>query len=188
MIKTITNKEKAELNVEKSRFISFLFPITLEDEVKPILENIRKENFKARHVCYAYKIDNKSKSCDDGEPSGTAGAPILELLNKVELNDVLLVVVRYFGGIKLGAGRLLRTYVEAGKVVINKVAYGEIKYYQGLSCKCSYSNYEKIKKIESLIIEKVSYEEEVKIEIFFKEEDKENILSLVEKENCKSLP
>ena len=83
-----------------------------------LLKEIKKEYPKARHYIYAYLLDQKQKSNDDGEPSGTAGKPTLELLNNQKLADCLLVTVRYFGGVKLGASRLLRTYLESAQGAI----------------------------------------------------------------------
>ena len=106
--------------VMKSKFIAILFPIDDPDLFKKELAKISKEHSKARHIVYAYRIDGKTKSCDDREPKGTAGRPLLELLMKKDLNHVALVVVRYFGGTLLGAGRLLRTYVSSGVNVLKK--------------------------------------------------------------------
>ena len=103
-----------QIEVMKSKFIAYLIPLKQEEDFKPLLANLRKEHKKARHIVYAYRVGMKSKSCDDGEPKGTAGHPLLELLYKKDLTDVALLVVRYFGGTKLGAGRLLRTYLQAG--------------------------------------------------------------------------
>ena len=103
-----------QIEVMKSKFIAYLIPLNKEEDFKPILADLRKEHKKARHIVYAYRAGMKSKSCDDGEPKGTAGHPLLELLYKKDLVDVALLVVRYFGGTKLGAGRLLRTYLQAG--------------------------------------------------------------------------
>lgn len=115
-----TVKEKIETITEvmKSKFIAILMPLDSDEKVKDIIKSYKKEHKKARHVVYAYRIDSKYKSNDDGEPSGTAGRPLLELLMKKDLNRVLLVVVRYFGGTLLGASRLLRTYVSSGASVI----------------------------------------------------------------------
>ena len=104
----------------KSKFIAILMPISSADDFKLKLKAIQKEHHKARHIVYAYRIDNTYKSTDDGEPKGTAGRPILELLLKKDVNNIALVVVRYFGGTKLGAGRLLRTYVKSGVEVLKK--------------------------------------------------------------------
>ena len=106
--------------VMKSKFIAILFPIDDPELFKKELAKISKEHSKARHIVYAYRLDGKTKSCDDREPKGTAGRPLLELLMKKDLNRVALVVVRYFGGTLLGAGRLLRTYVASGVNVLKK--------------------------------------------------------------------
>ena len=103
--------------IKKSKFYAFNFEVDNLDEVKNILENLKKEHKKAKHIVYAYKIDNFEKKCDDGEPSGTAGLPLYNIINKKDLNHILIVVVRYFGGIKLGAGGLLRAYNQAGSDV-----------------------------------------------------------------------
>ena len=117
---TVNKSYLKQIEVMKSKFIAYLFPLTGEEEFKTILANLRKEHKKARHIVYAYRYDVKSKSCDDGEPKGTAGHPLLELLYKKDINNVALLVVRYFGGTKLGAGRLLRTYLQAGIDVTNE--------------------------------------------------------------------
>ena len=109
-----------QIEVMKSKFIAYLFPLNNEETFKDILVSLRKEHKKARHIVYAYRYNMKSKSCDDGEPKGTAGHPLLELLYKKDVNNVALLVVRYFGGTKLGAGRLLRTYLQAGIDVLNE--------------------------------------------------------------------
>ena len=118
-MKTVTQNYQSNLEVMKSKFISILMPLQSVDDFKVILKQLQKEHSKAKHIVYAYKIGNKTKSCDDQEPKGTAGRPLMELLLKKELDNVALIVIRYFGGTKLGAGRLLRTYVQAGVNVIN---------------------------------------------------------------------
>lgn len=125
---TIKNNYQAKIEVEKSKFVGLLFPLQNEEEFKEMLKSLKKEHKKARHIVYAYRIGTKSKSNDDGEPKGTAGRPLLELLHKKELNNLVLFVVRYFGGVKLGAGRLLRTYVAAGVEVINSAELIEMEY------------------------------------------------------------
>lgn len=96
-----------------SRFIAFAFPVESEEEVKPIVDRLKKEYHDARHHCYAYRIGKdgeKWRANDDGEPSGSAGRPILGQIDSAGLSDVLVVVVRYFGGIKLGIPGLIRAY------------------------------------------------------------------------------
>ena len=105
-----------ELEINKSRFLAYRLELENLEQVKPILEKLKKEHKKARHVCYAYVFnkDMVSEKCsDDGEPGGTAGYPILNVIKKKNLTNVLVAVVRYFGGIKLGAGGLTRAYTKA---------------------------------------------------------------------------
>ena len=116
---TVKQQYEKQIEVMKSKFIAYLLPLNKEEDFKPFLANLHKEHKKARHIVYAYRVDMKSKSCDDGEPKGTAGHPLLELLYKKDINNVALIVVRYFGGTKLGASRLLRTYLQAGIDVVN---------------------------------------------------------------------
>lgn len=101
-----------QLEIKKSKFIGLYFSVKSQDEVVEILNNLKKEHKKATHICYAYRLTSpfSEKAFDDGEPSGTAGKPILNVLQKQDKKDSLLVVVRYFGGIKLGAGGLVRAY------------------------------------------------------------------------------
>ena len=118
---TVKNEVFELTEVMKSKFTAFIVPVNTVDEFKTRVEQIRKANPKARHVVYAYRIGVSSKSTDDKEPKGTAGRPLLELLNKKNLNNTAIIVVRYYGGVQLGAGRLLRTYVQSGVNVL-KVA------------------------------------------------------------------
>ena len=96
--------------IKKSKFITKIYRINTVDEINIILTNLKNEYKDSTHICYAYTIDSKEKCFDDGEPSGTAGLPILNVLKKNNLTNILAVVIRYFGGIKLGAGGLTRAY------------------------------------------------------------------------------
>lgn len=118
-MKTIQDKKILTIEVMKSKFIGIAFPLKNVEDFKPLLSEIKKEYSKAKHIVYAYRIGMNSKSNDDGEPKGTAGRPLLELLYKKNMTDVVIFVVRYFGGTKLGASRLLRTYVQAGNNVLS---------------------------------------------------------------------
>lgn len=108
---------KEEVNntliIEKSRFIAYLRPCFNEEEYKEFLKEIKKKHYDASHVCSGFISDNIKRSSDDGEPAGTAGVPILNVLEKSNLNNTACLVVRYFGGIKLGAGGLIRAYGSA---------------------------------------------------------------------------
>ena len=128
---TISKNTKGETIIKNTRFITLLFKIKSKDDVSKILDKIKKEYPKATHYCYAYVVDSSKKSSDDGEPGGTAGMPILNVLEKENITNVLAIVVRYFGGIKLGAGGLVRAYSKSvkdtlGLVDINKLQSGKL--------------------------------------------------------------
>ncbi len=106
--------------IKKSKFIAYYYNVGNLEDIKFILENLKKEHKKARHIPYAYKIDNIIRKSDDKEPTNTAGTPLYKLIEKEKLNYVLLVVVRYFGGIKLGAGGLLRAYLTTAKEAVKE--------------------------------------------------------------------
>lgn len=105
--------------IKKSQFIAYYYEVNTLEEVTCIINLLKKEHKKARHFPYAYKIDNLIKKSDDKEPSNTAGSPILNIIEKKNLNHVLIIIVRYFGGIKLGSGGLIRSYSTSAKEVIN---------------------------------------------------------------------
>ena len=109
-----------EIVIKKSRFITKLYNINNIDEVQTILDDLKKEYKKATHFCYAYSINGQEKAFDDGEPSHTAGLPILNVIHMKNLNNILIVVVRYFGGVKLGAGPLTRAYSKSASEIIKK--------------------------------------------------------------------
>jgi len=109
------------LEIKKSKFIAYYYEINTKEEVDEILSNLKKEHKKARHIPYAYKIDNIIKKSDDKEPSNTAGTPIYNIIIQNDLNNTLICVVRYFGGTLLGAGLLTRSYLNSAKEVIKKV-------------------------------------------------------------------
>lgn len=117
---SIKNNNKYEEIIKNSKFISLIFRVYNKDEVKDILNKIKMEYPNATHYCYAYVIDNDIKASDDNEPSNTAGIPILNQINSNNLNYTLIVVIRYFGGIKLGVGPLTRTYAKVAREVITK--------------------------------------------------------------------
>lgn len=110
-----TNKEE----INKSKFIAYYYELDTKEDIKIIIDELRKEHKKAKHIVYAYKFGNTAGKTDDKEPSGTAGLPLYNLLEANNLNNKMIVIVRYFGGIKLGAGPLMRAYKNAGVSVIN---------------------------------------------------------------------
>lgn len=130
--KTIKGYAEAEYEISKSRFLAFIERVNTEAEAILFINKIKKLHWEARHNSSAYIIGDRGqiqKADDDGEPSGTAGKPILEVLKKNELKDVVIVITRYFGGIKLGAGGLIRAYGKAASLgldaaqIVKKVQY-----------------------------------------------------------------
>ena len=119
--KTIAGRCEARFIEKKSEFIGYLAPVSTEEEAVKFVAEIRALHPKARHNCYAYILreNNTARHSDDGEPQGTAGAPIFEVLRKEGLTDIACVVTRYFGGILLGAGGLTRAYVKAAKDAVS---------------------------------------------------------------------
>jgi len=116
----IRNNIDDEQIIKNSRFITRLVKITKKDEAEDILNNVKKEYPKATHYCYAYIVNDYKKASDDGEPGGTAGMPILNVLEKEDMTSVIAIVVRYFGGIKLGAGGLVRAYSSSVRDTLKK--------------------------------------------------------------------
>lgn len=108
----------SELIIKKSRFIGLLYSIESVDDVEKIMSSLKVEHKKARHMPYAYKVGPQAKKTDDKEPSGTAGTPIWNVIERKNLDDVLIVVIRYFGGVKLGSGPLLRAYSKAASDLV----------------------------------------------------------------------
>ena len=119
---TVKDTATAIFKDKGSKFIAFIYPVSTIDEIKSILDQKRKEYYDARHVCYAYMLGFERlnfRANDDGEPSGTAGRPILGQINSANLTDVLIIVVRYFGGILLGTSGLINAYKTSACDVIN---------------------------------------------------------------------
>ena len=145
---SIKNNNKYEYLIKNSKFISLLYKIDTKEEIKKILEEVKTKYPNATHYCYAYILDSETKADDDKEPSKTAGLPILNQLKANNLDHILLIVVRYFGGIKLGTGPLTRTYSKVAKEVINKDNI--IKLTKGYNITITFK-YEDIKKIDYLL-------------------------------------
>ncbi len=186
MFKTIKKNVSAEIVEKKSKFIANIFYVETEDEAESIIKEIRKEYYDARHNCFAYKIDkdNIVRFSDDGEPSGTAGAPILSIIEGKGLSNVLVIVTRYFGGILLGTGGLVRAYSEVTDKVIEKsqIIQKELGYQMKL-----YTNYKDLEKIKyyciknNILITKSEYLENVILDIELSKETKEELKNKIEK-------
>ena len=175
---TILERNEITLIREKSSFIGILIHATSVESAKQYLSDIKKEYPKAKHYCYAYIIGGAQKSSDDGEPSGTAGRPLLELLNKKNMDETLLVVVRYFGGILLGASRLMSTYLEAGVQAINSADIVEISNLYGFKMQLSYKEFDELKrlgKIWGFSFENIQYEDKIFVDVLGNEDAGEKL-------------
>lgn len=159
-MKSIINKEIYETTIKNSKFIGVIIPIESLDDVKDNINKLKEEYKNATHYCYAFKLINDKGFSDDGEPNKTAGIPILNVIEGNDLVNVLVVVIRYFGGIKLGPGGLIRAYSSTCKEVINKSTLVEL--IKGIEASITF-NYSKEKEINYLlkdsIIKSKLYEE-----------------------------
>ncbi|OGO88014.1 MAG: YigZ family protein [Clostridiales bacterium GWF2_36_10] len=144
--KTIKEPAFAAIVERKSEFIGYITPVKTEEEAIAFINKTKKKHVDARHNVYAYILrdNNITRFSDDGEPHGTAGLPVLELLRKEELIDVAVVITRYFGGILLGTGGLLRAYTAAAKAALDKAVPVLYKNFSVISITASYSDYPKI--------------------------------------------
>ena len=147
-MKSVLNNENT-LIIKNSRFICLTYQINDISQVKTNLEEVKTKYPNATHYCYAYILDNISHESDDGEPSGTAGIPILQVLEKNDLNHVLCIVVRYFGKIKLGAGGLVRAYT---KSVVECLKNNIIELRKGFEVNITFS-YNDLKQVDYLLKE-----------------------------------
>lgn len=143
--KTIKKDGLVEEEIKKSRFICFMKRVTSEEEARDFINKIKKEHYKANHNCSAFILGESmeiKRSSDDGEPSGTAGVPMLTVLENHELTNVVAVVTRYFGGVKLGAGGLIRAYAGAVANAVKNIGVVEVKEQEGISIIMSYAQYQ----------------------------------------------
>lgn len=173
-----------ELIIKNSRFITFLFRIKTKNEIELLLNEVKKNYPKATHYCYAYIIDNYKKTSDDGEPGGTAGMPILNVLEKENLTNIFVVVVRYFGGIKLGAGGLVRAYSKSVRESLENIT--KIPLVEGYKLIIEF-DYSKQKELDYLLKEvniiKKEFLDKIKYTLFVNHCIYEKILQ----SNCKIL-
>lgn len=144
--RTIAEAVAASFIEKKSEFIGSIAPCKTEEEAVAFIQEIRRQHRKATHNCYAYILreNNTARHSDDGEPSGTAGMPMLEVLKKEGLTDVCCVVTRYFGGIKLGASGLVRAYANGAKIAVDAARIKEMCMAEQLRLTLDYSLYGKI--------------------------------------------
>lgn len=190
--RTIKEDGQVQEEIKKSRFICHIKRVTTEDEARNFIQAVKKEHYKATHNCSAFILGERSemkRSSDDGEPSGTAGVPMLGVLENHQLTNVCAVVTRYFGGIKLGAGGLIRAYAGSVTLAIKEIGSVHIKEQLGLRLTLSYSQYQELPnflKAKQLQEQDTAFTDQVQTTIFIDKDDKESVIeSLIELFNGK---
>ncbi|NMH75194.1 YigZ family protein [Bacillus sp. RO2] len=180
---TVKGHGEHEITIQKSRFIAHIARATTEEEAQSFIQEIKKRHWDANHNCSAYMIGEKNqiqKASDDGEPSGTAGVPILEVLKKKDLKDTVVVITRYFGGIKLGAGGLIRAYGKATSEGINATGMVERKLVQIMHTNVEYTLLGKIEnELRSSaihLLKDIHYLEDVTFNVYVEEDKRQAYL------------
>ena len=193
---TIKDNVETEIVVKKSKFIAHLFYIESAKQAEDLIKETKKRYYDARHNCMAYRVLEKNsiieKSSDDGEPSGTAGAPMLNILQKNEMVNVLIIVTRYFGGILLGTGGLVRAYSDSLLQAIQESK--KIKKCQGVEMLVTveysmFDNFQYYCKNNNILITNVEYNELISCKIELEEDVKGKLLkdSETKKVNLKDI-
>ena len=177
---SIENSHIFEQIINKSRFICYLFPVCSVDEANLFLQNIKKKHYDANHNCYAYIIGKNqevAKNSDDGEPSKTAGVVIYDVLKKNNLTNILAIVTRYFGGIKLGASGLIRAYGSSVSKALENIQLKKIETY--VKMRINY-DYQYNQQIDKIIINgqdiKKTYSDNIECEFLIIIEEKESLI------------
>ena len=168
---TIYQNGEHQIEIKKSKFICHLFRIENEEQAKEYIAKIKKEHYKANHNCSAYMLGENfeiQRSSDDGEPSGTAGVPMLEVLKKNQLQNTLAIVTRYFGGIKLGAGGLIRAYSTSVSEALKEIGIVQGKLQQILDIIIDYPQLGKLQNYlenEQIAIQEINYLEQITVKV-----------------------
>ncbi len=190
---TVKGYGEHEIIIEKSRFIAYINRATTEEEAQNFILEIKKKHRDANHNCSAYIIgenDHIQKANDDGEPSGTAGVPILEVLKKKKLKDTVVVITRYFGGIKLGAGGLIRAYGKSTSEGLNATKIVERTLMRVVHTKFDYTWLGKVEnELRSSVykIKEIKYLDSVEVETYVEEGQKQQFIDwMIELTNGKS--
>lgn len=171
MYPIIKHQGETELEIKKSQFICYMSRVESQEIAQSIIEQRRKQHFKARHHCYAYIIGQNQeiqRSSDDGEPAGTAGIPILEVLKRADVTNTIAIVTRYFGGIKLGKGGLIRAYGQSVTQSIQSIGLVQPVEQQLLNLQLSYSDFDSLQYFldsQQISIIETTYTEQVQITV-----------------------
>ncbi|EKF50876.1 YigZ family protein [Lactococcus garvieae] len=180
---TIKTDFTAEEEIKKSRFICHLKRVYTEEEARAFITSIKKEHYKANHNCSAFTLGDRQeiqRSSDDGEPSGTAGVPMLEILKKREITNVCAVVTRYFGGIKLGAGGLIRAYAGSVGHALDQVGLVQFVTQEELILTLDYGNFDSLQRFlvnQGLVISESEFLADVTVKLFVDLDKVEQLLA-----------
>lgn len=179
-----TPSEEVLFKEKNSKFFGYCFPVQSEDEVKPILDEIKKKHFSARHWCYAFQLGTEQihyRVNDDGEPGGSAGLPIYGQIQSFEVTNILVVVVRYFGGVKLGVGGLVSAYKEAARMALEEAEIIKKTIDMPYRIKFDYKNMNKVMRVikeKNLNVTGQKLEMDCEIEIAVRKKDAEMIFDI----------
>ncbi|CAN7177188.1 YigZ family protein [Rossellomorea sp. LjRoot5] len=179
---TVKGYGENEINIERSRFITYVNRVETEEEAQEFIAMIKKKHHDANHNCSAYMIGEQNmiqKANDDGEPSGTAGVPMLEVLKKRDLKDTVVVVTRYFGGIKLGAGGLIRAYGRAVSEGLNATGIVERRLMRIMKTKIDYTWLGKVEnevRSSHYQLKDIHYLEAVEVEVYVEDASKDQFV------------
>ena len=179
--RTIKEDGQVQEEIKKSRFICHAKRVYSEEDARDFITAIKKEHYKATHNCSAFIVGERSeikRTSDDGEPSGTAGVPMLGVLENHNLTNVCVVVTRYFGGIKLGAGGLIRAYAGSVALAVKEIGIIEIKEQAGIQIHMTYAQYQEygnFLKEHNLIELETNFTDQVDTMIFIDKEKKDSI-------------
>lgn len=183
--RTIYKYGEDETMINKSRFIGYAMPVETEEEALEFIETIKTKHRDATHNVYAYvlgKNSNVQRFSDDGEPSGTAGIPALEVMKKEELRNMVVVVTRYFGGVKLGAGGLIRAYTRGAKIgieagiIIDMVLHTKVKIRMDYT---SYGSVENYLMTEDYIVDESIFDEAVNAFVYVEDSDLDDFYKII---------
>ena len=179
--RTIKEDGQVQEEIKKSRFICHAKRVYSEEEARNFITAVKKEHYKATHNCSAFIVGERSeikRTSDDGEPSGTAGVPMLSVLENHNLTNLCVVVTRYFGGIKLGAGGLIRAYAGSVALAVKEIGIIEIKEQAGIAIQMSYTQYQEYGNFlrdHHLMELDTNFTDQVDTMIYIDKEEKENI-------------
>jgi uncharacterized YigZ family protein len=172
---TVKKETNTEYEIKRSRFIGYIKPVRTKEEAESFVASVKQKHWDARHNVFAYKIreGNFKRYSDDGEPQGTAGVPVLDVIEKNELTDVCIVITRYFGGILLGGGGLVRAYSHTASLSVEEAKKIEMSLCSCFTFKCDYSFYGRVNSLmedNKAVIENSEFLDDVVVKGYIRED------------------